>query len=113
VGGLEATSRASAFSPAVNYVRSFWRGERPLGRVFWTDMILVGSLVNILATVAAMLLFVSGVPIAAGVAVHFAPVPYNILLFFGVWQSAARQPSTWSYPAQVVALLWLIAVICL
>ena len=111
MGGMEAADRVSVLSPAVAYVRSLWRGELPLARVFWTDMIVIGSLVNILATVAAMLLFVSGAPIALGVIVHFAPVPYNVLLFLAVWQSAARQPSGWSFPAQAGALVWLIFVI--
>ena len=111
VGGIEATDRVSFFSPVAAYVRSLWRGERPLARVFWTDMVVIGSLVNVLATVAAMLLFVSGAPIALGVVVHFAPVPYIILLFLAVWQSAARQPSVWSFPAQATALVWLVVVI--
>jgi hypothetical protein len=111
VGGLDATDRVSLLSPVTAYVRSLWRGELPLARVFWTDMILIGTLVNILATAAAMLLFVSGAPITLGVIVHFVPVPYNVLLFLGVWQSAARQPFFWSFPAQATALVWLIAVI--
>ena len=111
MGGLDATDRVSLLSPVTSYVRSLWRGELPLGRVFWTDMILIGSLVNVLATVAAMLLFVAGAPIALGVGVHFTPVPYNVLLFLAVWQSAARQPSWWSFPAQATALVWLIIVI--
>ena len=47
-----------------------------------------------------MLLFVSGAPIAVGVFVHFAPLPYNILLFLAVWRSAARETSIWSFAAQ-------------
>ena len=111
MGGMEAADRVSVLSPTVAYVRSLWRGDRPLARVFWNDMVVVGSLVNILATAAAMLLFVAGAPIALGVIAHFAPVPYNVLLFLAVWQSAARQPSWWSFPAQAGALVWLIFVI--
>lgn len=111
MAALEAAVRASFLSRVAAYVRSLWRGERPLARVFWSDMIVVGSLVNILATAAAMLLFVAGAPIAFGVAVHFAPIAYNVLLFLAVWQSAARQPSLWSFPAQAAALVWLIIVI--
>ena len=111
MAGAEAPGRVSFLQPLFTYARSLWRGELPLARVFWTDMILIGSLVNVLATAAALILFVSGAPIALGVIVHFVPVPYNVLLFLGVWQSAARQPSFWSFPAQAAALVWLIAVI--
>jgi hypothetical protein len=104
----EARPRADSASgnPVVAYVKNLWRGELPLARVFWTDMLVVGTVVNIAATIAAMLLFVAGAPIAVGVAVHFAPLPYNLLLFFAVWQAASRETSDWSFPAQVIALGW-------
>ena len=104
----EAPARPTFVRQLAGYFASLWRGDIPLARVFWTDMIVIGTVVNILGTVAAMLLFVSGAPIALGVFVHFAPVPYNILLLFAVWQSAAREASGWSFPAQAAALVWLI-----
>jgi hypothetical protein len=97
---------AARRNPAVVYIRRLWLGELPLSRVFWTDMLVIGTVVNIAAGIAAMLLFVSGAPIAIGVAVHFAPLPYNLLLFFAVWQAASREASGWSFPAQVGAFLW-------
>jgi hypothetical protein len=105
----EATPRAehaARRNAAVAYVRSLWLGELPLPRVFWTDMLAIGTVVNIVSGIGAMLLFVSGAPISIGVAVHFLPLPYNLLLFFAVWQAAAREASRWSFPAQVGALLW-------
>ena len=108
MAGAEASVRASFLQPLFTYVRALWRGELPLARVFWIDMILIGSLVNILATIAALLLFVSGAPITFGVIAHFAPLPYNILLLVAVWQSAAHENSGWSFPAQAAALVWLI-----
>jgi hypothetical protein len=106
-GAPAAPDRAGLLAPALAYVQRLWRGEPPLFRVFWTDMILIGSLVNIVGAAVSMLLFVSGA-IVFGVVVHFAVVPYNILLFLAVWQSAARTPSGWSFPAQAAALVWLI-----
>jgi len=113
LGGTAAAVRPGLLAPATAYVHRLWRGELPLARAFWTDMILIGSLVNIVATAAAMLLFVSGVPVALGVIVHFAPLPYNILLFLAVWQSAAHQASRWSLLAQAGGLIWLITAIVL
>jgi hypothetical protein len=108
---VEAAKRVSLARQLAGYFRSLWRGEFPLGRVFWTDMIVIGTVVNLLGTAFAMLLFVSGAPIALGVIVHFAPVPYNVVLFLSVWQSAAREASTWSFLAQAAAMLWLITAI--
>ena len=108
VHAADGGERPGLLAPAASYVGSLWRGEAPLVRAFWTDMLVVGSLVNIFATAAAMLFFVAGALIAVGVIVHFAPVPYNILLFLGVWQSAARAASRWSFPAQAAAVVWLV-----
>lgn len=106
---MSSAAPVAAKSPVIAYVLSLWRGELPLARVFWIDMLAIGSLVNIVATIGAVLLFAAGAPIALGVAVHFAPLPYNILLFLAVWQSAAREASDWSFPAQAAALIWLVA----
>lgn len=101
---------AARRNPAVAYIRRLWLGELPLARVFWTDMLAIGTVVNVAAGIVAMLLFVSGAPISIGVAVHFAPLPYNLLLFFAVWQAASREASRWSFPAQVGALIWFFVV---
>lgn len=111
VAAPEAAARRSFARQLAGYFRSLWRGEFPLARVFWTDMIIIGSMVNLLVSAAAMLLFVSGVPILFGVIVHFAPVPYNVVLFLAVWQAAAREMSVWSFAAQVAGLIWLITAI--
>jgi hypothetical protein len=111
--GFEAARRAGILRSVAGYFRVLYRGELPLARVFWTDMILIGSMVNIVGTAVAMLLFVSGAPIALGVFVHFAPVPYNVLLFLSVWQAAAREASAWSFAAQAAAMIWIVTAIVL
>jgi hypothetical protein len=98
-------------NPVVAYVISLWRGEAPLGRVFWTDMLIIGTVVNIIAMIAALLLFLSGLPVAVGVLVHFAPVPYNLLLLVGVWHGAQREASDWSFVVQTIAVVWFIAML--
>ena len=69
-----------------------WRGQVPTGTVFWRDMIVVGSAVNVLATFAALMLAAQGVALAIAVAVHFAPLPYNIFLLAAVGRSPQRTP---------------------
>ena len=102
---------AAAKNPVLTYITSLWRGEIPLGRVFWTDLLIIGTVVNVAAMIAAILLFVSGAPIALGVVVHFAPVPYNLLLLLGVWHAAQRETSDLSFAAQAVAVVWFIVML--
>lgn len=97
----------AAGSPFLGYLRALWRGGVPLGRVFWTDMIAIGSLVNIGAAIVALVLFAADAPVWLGVGAYFAPLPYNLLLFTAVWRSAARAASAWSFAAQTMAVLWL------
>src|ERR1044072_6897312 len=107
----EAPGRLGPGRQLAGYFLKLWRGEFPLARGFWPDLIVIGTVVNLVVSAAAMLLFVSGAPIVLGVIVHFAPVPYNILLFLSVWQAAARETSIWSFAAQVAGMMWLIAAV--
>jgi hypothetical protein len=95
----------------VAWVRQLWCGELPLARVFWTDMLAVGTCVNVATLLAAMLMFGLGAPPALAVLTFISPLPYNILLVTGLWRSAARARSEWSTAAQAVAAIWLIAMI--
>jgi hypothetical protein len=98
-------------NPVAAYIGSLWRGEFPLGRVLWSEMLIIGTVVNIGATIAALLLFVSGLPVAIGVAVHFLTLPYNLLLLLGVWHAAQRDASQWSFAAQAIAVMWFITML--
>jgi hypothetical protein len=97
----------------VRYVRLLWNGDLPLARVFWTDMLVVGTLVDVVTLVATMLLFAADAPLAYGLAMFLVHIPYSVLLFIGVWRSAARERSSWSLPAQILAGIWLLAVLIL
>lgn len=75
-------------------LRSFaadrWRGEAPLETVFWRDMIIVGTLINIFAAALSMALFAAGAPGGIALLVFFAPVPWNLFLFMAVWRAVER-----------------------
>lgn len=81
-----------------------WRGEVPLAVLFWRDMIVVGSLVNLAASVLTLALVLLDAPLAIALAVHFAPLPYNFFLFAALWR-LPRRPVLVS----VGAGLWLAA----
>lgn len=71
-----------------------WTGRLPLSAAFWNWMIFWGFLLNLATTMPslAVLVAAAGAPhgVAGGlsVALHLAPIPYNILCLVGVWRSA-------------------------
>lgn len=68
----------------------FWRGHVPLGEAFWLWGILGGGVLNLFATLAAVMLLTSEAPAWAAAGVFAAPIPANIALLVGVWRSAGQ-----------------------
>ncbi|CAG0980755.1 hypothetical protein RHIZO_01726 [Rhizobiaceae bacterium] len=90
------------------YFRSRWNGQLPLATLFWRDMVIVGTTVNIAATLTAVLLLALDAPAPLAVAIHFAPVPWNVFLFTSVWRATARLRPTAAFAWQSAAALWLV-----
>ncbi|MEQ1952291.1 hypothetical protein [Mesorhizobium sp. CN2-181] len=88
-----------------------WRGEVPLATLFWRDTIVIGTAINIAATVASLGLLAAKVPLWVALAVHFGPLPYNLFLAFAVWRTADRRGGWAGFFCQTMSLLWLIAAI--
>lgn len=86
-----------------------WRGLVPLDRLFWRDMLLIGSGVNAIVSASALLMLEAKLPLALVLAVHFSPVLFNVFLFFAVWKTAAAQPGPLALMAQIFAAVWLVA----
>ena len=82
-----------------------WRGQVGWQTLFWRDMLAVGSVLNLAASFGALALLAIGAPGAVAVALHFAPMPYNLFLFLALRRLAQR-------PAAVIAagLVWLVMV---
>lgn len=72
-------------------IASLWRGEISLARVFWEYAIAWGTLINLLCTGAALIVFIKNGPVWLGLLIHFAAIPYNVLLAVSVWRAAARE----------------------
>lgn len=72
--------------------------------VFWRDMLGVGTAANVLATFGALLAVGQAAPAWVALAIHFAPLPYNIFLFAAVGRALPR-----SRIVQLLALAWLVA----
>jgi hypothetical protein len=71
----------------ISFFARRWRGEVPLSIVFWRDMVGIGTFINLLASVMALILASQGVDLRVAVALHFAPIAYNLFLFMSVWRS--------------------------
>ena len=68
-----------------------WRGDVPLSRVFWGDMLGVGTFINLLASVIALILAARGVDLWIAAALHFSPLAYNLFLCMSIWRSPQRR----------------------
>jgi hypothetical protein len=93
----------------MSFFASRWRGEAPLDRLFWRDMLLFGTLLNLLTTAAAILLLGFKAPLVVVLAMHFLPLPYNIFLFASVWRTADAAGNAKAAFFRSGALLWLVA----
>ena len=91
------------------FFRTRWMGETPLDRLFWRDMLLVGTAISVASSALALVLLGLKLPLWLVLAVHFLPVPYNIFLTIAVWRTAEK---TGGLKAQLMMLgsaFWLIA----
>lgn len=83
------------------------RGETPLDRVFWWDMLLLGTTINLAFGAAAVAAYLHGVPVWLAAVVFFAPLPWNALLTTCVWRGAAVRPDPQRTMLRLAALAWL------
>jgi hypothetical protein len=77
--------------------------------------IVYGSLVNLIATGLMFAGLAAGLPSALAVAIHFLPLPYNVLALMSVWRSAGAYegPPAYASMARLVAALWFALMIVL
>lgn len=61
----------------------------PAGWLFARDMLVMGSLLNVVATFVALIIVSQDGPPAVAVAAHFAPLPYNVFLFVALLRAPA------------------------
>lgn len=87
---------------APGFVRLRWRGQVPLRTLFWRDMLIYGTTLNLLVSFAALMSAALGLPGAWAVVVHFAPTPWNAFLVTALW----RTPGASSL-LRSAALIWL------
>jgi hypothetical protein len=84
-----------------------------LETVFWRDMLMVGTAINIIAGASAILLLVYKMPTAICLLVFFSPLPWNLFLFLSVWRSAENAKPPDALVAKIGAPLWFAVMLAL
>ena len=88
------------------YLGRRWRGETSLTRLYWRDMLGIGSLINLLTGFIALMIAAQGGELWVAAVVHFACLPYNVFLVLAVWRApGCSRVMAWT------SLAWLGAVI--
>jgi hypothetical protein len=86
---------------ADNFFSRRWHGRVRLAYLLWYDMLGVGTLINLTASFLAFILLTRGAPSLLALALHLAPLPYNLFLLAAVWRAPRRGPL-----AVALALSW-------
>ncbi len=93
-------------SGALRFFRQRWQGQVPMRRLFWRDLLFVGSLINVFASALGLALLALDGPGWLAVVLHFAPVPYNLFLLLTVGRSPER-----TIGIELLAGLWFVAML--
>lgn len=64
----------------VETIRTYAAGEVPLTRVFFQDMLVFGSSINVVTGGAALIVYASDVSDLLALAIFLLPLPYNVAL---------------------------------
>jgi hypothetical protein len=93
------------FSEMLTFLARHWNAAIDLRVLFWRDMLGIGTVINLLAGFAALIMLAQGVKGEWAVLVHLAPLPYNWFLLASVWRSPQRTPAV-----MVCSGIWFVAV---
>lgn len=86
---------------APGFWRLRWQGRAPLRTLFWRDMVLWGTGLNLLLSFVALMSLALGLPLAWAVALHFAPLPWNVFVVAALWRTPGAPPLM-----RIAALAW-------
>ncbi len=110
---MEMTNGAADGAAAAGSGRGFfaarWRGEVPLGALFWRDMLVVGTAINLATMILALVLLGFGAPAWLSLVVYASPLPWNVFLVMAVHRTADRQRPSGAALVKASSLIWLVA----
>ena len=73
-----------------HYLGNRWRGQVPWPRLFWRDMLGIGTVVNLGVSFAALIWMTLGAELWVAVVLHFSPLPFNLFLFLALLRTPGR-----------------------
>ncbi len=91
-------------------VKHLWAGEVPLRQAFWQYAVVYGLLLNLITTLAFLVLIARDANTALIVLAFASPVPYNVFMVVAIWRSAGRYPGpkTWADLARLGIVIWMV-----
>jgi hypothetical protein len=94
--------------PFAFFVRR-WERQVRLGTLFWRDMLVVATLINLAAAFVSLMALGFKAELPVVLAVFHAPMPYNIFLVGAVWRTAQLADAARASTARFGAAAWLVA----
>lgn len=94
---------------AARFLSARWHGEVPLATLFWRDMLVVGTALNLALAFAALMALGFKAPLWVALTFQFAAVPYNVFLFLAVGKRARLERKQGAGFFTATALAWLVA----
>lgn len=85
------------------FITQRWQGRISWRRLFWRDLLLVGTGLNLLMTGTALALLSQGAPIQWVLLAHLLPLPYNLFIVSSIWSVPQRPLAVLG-----VSLCWLV-----
>jgi hypothetical protein len=102
---MEGTGAAA---PLAFFVRR-WRRQVPLGLLFWRDMVVVGTALNLATAFAGLMALGFKADLAVAILIFHAPLPYNFFIVGAIWRTADLADRAKASSARLGALAWLVA----
>ena len=102
---MEETGKAGPFA---SFVRR-WRRQVPLGLLFWRDMIVIGSALNLALAFAGLMALGFKADLLVSILVFHAALPYNFFIVGAIWRRADLVDAAKASSARFGAVLWLVA----
>lgn len=87
-----------------------WRRQVPLGLMFWRDMVVVGSALNLAAAFAGLMALGFKADLLVAMLVFHAPLPYNFFIVGAIWRTADLVDKAKASSARLGAAAWLVIV---
>jgi hypothetical protein len=76
----------------IDFVMQRWQGGVGWTTLFWRDLLLMGTGLNVLMTGTALALLTQDASMHWVLLAHLSPLPYNLLIVWALWR-APRRPS--------------------